>query len=48
MAVAIPTGEAYPALGLAVAVPTARASIEELTKQLPLLREYAQRLGSCY
>lgn len=48
MAVAVPTGGAYPILGIAVAVPTARASVENLTKHLPMLREYAARLGDCY
>jgi len=48
IAVPIPGGNDHPVLALGMAVPTARATPESLQKQLPLLREYAERLGECY
>ena len=48
IAVPIPNGETSPVLALGMAVPTARATPESLKEQLPLLREYAQRLAECY
>lgn len=40
--------DGHPVLALGMAVPTARATPEALQDQLPLLREYAVRLGQCY
>ncbi len=48
IAVPIPSNQNYPVLALGMAVPTARATTESLKKQLPILQDYAQRLGDCY
>lgn len=48
IAVPIPSTADYPVLALGMAVPTARATMESLKSLLPVLQEYAQRLGKCY
>ena len=48
LAVPIPDGREYPVLALAVAAPSARITADELTRDLPHLREVAQRLAACY
>lgn len=48
MAVPIPNGEHFPVLGLAIAAPSARVTVDGLRADLPLLREYAERMTFCY
>ena len=48
LAVPIPNAQGFPVLGLAMAAPSARISIQELPAHLPLLRQYAERLALCY
>ncbi|MEX0731001.1 MAG: IclR family transcriptional regulator [Aquisalimonadaceae bacterium] len=48
MAVPIPLGDDHPMLGLAVAAPSARLTVSELRKDLPLLHEAAAKLAVCY
>lgn len=48
LAVPIPARQGPALLGLAVAAPSARASLDELRGHLPLLRDFAARLAACY
>lgn len=48
LAVPVPSREGLPFIGLAVAAPSARASLDELRASVPLLREFAARLADCY
>lgn len=48
LAVPIPNPQGFPVLGLAMAAPSARISVDELPAHLPLLRQYAERLALCY
>lgn len=48
MAVPIPNGGKIPVLALAVAAPSARVNVQELKKNLALLREVAEKLAMSY
>ena len=48
MAVPIPNGGKTPILAVAIAAPSARVTVQELKKDLPLLREVAEKLAMSY
>lgn len=48
LAVPVPNPNGLPILGLAIAAPSARVTVEELRSHLPLMREFATRLAVCY
>ncbi len=48
LAVAIETGSGAPVLGLSIAAPSARVTMEDLRKHLPLMQDAADRLRRCF
>lgn len=48
MAVPIPRSGKEPLLAIAVAAPSARINVKDLLKDLPVLREVAEKLALCY
>lgn len=48
MAVPVPKRDGHPILGLAVAAPSLRVDVSALERDLPLVREAAERLAICF